>query len=536
MDREIAEWRSIGAAPVRSDAPGGDSVRYDPDFELLEAQLQKLESLTREPVDWHEVVALGSEIIRKKSKDLLVSGYLALGLVETEGFAGLSKALACLEGMASELWPFLYPETKRSRARINALRWLAEKAGSAVSQKEPKPTDAEAVLVCEAQVKSLQSLLEEKIGPDAPDLTDLLRPLQEVSKSLSSGASASKPVVETQPATAQVGTPFGGAATMETLEDSRRVLKEAASAARRAVSFIRGKDPAGAAAYRLIRSLIWYEIDELPPTTDGRSRLPPPPIHLRDRLHSLAGQSAWSELLHEVEARVAEFPFWLDLHRMSFQALAGLGPDHAHARDAVVAGVAQILNRLPGLSALEFSDGTPFADEATRKWISAELFPAAEERPMQAETPEQRDDALTELSRESRRLLREGKQEEAMTFVQQAMRTAPEERQRFLIRLELARLCLDAHQVRSALAHLEVLDEQILRYSLEAWEPELSMEVLRVYWDALNQSARESRQASPETPGRAEAIYSRLCKLDVMAGLRLTPGKDRASIGRLVRS
>lgn len=531
MDRQAAEWRSIGAEPIRADAPGGDSVRYDPDFELLEAQLQKLEDVARPPVDWSQVVTLGSKILRQKSKDLLVTSYLALGLLETEGFTGLSKALDCLEGMASELWPFLYPEAKRSRARISALRWLAEKTGSAISQREVKAADAEAALACEAQVKSLQALLAEKIGSDAPDLADLLRPLQELSKRFESGATASKPTAEARPPATQAGTSIGSAAPMETPEDARRLLKEGVNGVKRAVQFLQGKDPAGAVSYRLIRSLLWCELDELPPATDGRSRLPPPPLHLRDRLRALEGQSAWRELLNEVEARVTEFPFWLDLHRMSHQALAGLGPDYSRARDAVGAEVALILTRLPGLSELQFADGTPFADEATRTWIAAQVLPATEERPAPTEIQGQGDDSLTKLRSESREMLREGRQQEAMMLLQEAVRITPAERQRFLSRLELASLCLETGQIEPALAHLEVLDEQIVRCSLEAWEPELSLEVLRIYWDALRQSVRETRQGSPEPARRAETVYRRLCRLDVTAGLRSTSGPGRANVG-----
>src|SRR5512139_963061 len=102
LEKELAEWREIGIKPVREDDPCGEPARYDPDFELLDAQIQKLESLSREPVDWNQVVALGRKILQQKSKDLLVTSYLALGLLQNEGFSGLSKGIACLEGMISQ--------------------------------------------------------------------------------------------------------------------------------------------------------------------------------------------------------------------------------------------------------------------------------------------------------------------------------------------------------------------------------------------------------------------------------------------------
>jgi type VI secretion system protein VasJ len=337
LDVGIAEWREIGTTPVREDAPCGESVRYDADFELLDAQMQKLESLSRQPVDWNQVVALGRKILQQKSKDLLVTSYLALGLLERDGFAGLSGALACLEGMVSQFWPALHPEMKRLRARISALNWLAEKAGSAVSRRETGSSEDEAVMACLAQVSALQALLQEKIGPDAPAMTELLRPLQELAKRVAPKPDASEPAIEPKPSAAAnyVSAPSGSAAPLETLEDARRLLKDSGTAIRRAIPIMRGKEPAGPAPYRLIRSLLWCEVDASPPAADGKSRIPPPPAHIRDRCRTLLEQSAWSELLSETESRIAEFPFWLDLHRLSDQALAGLGAGHAAARGAV---------------------------------------------------------------------------------------------------------------------------------------------------------------------------------------------------------
>jgi type VI secretion system protein VasJ len=88
--------------------------------------------------------------------------------------------------------------------------------------------------------------------------------------------------------------------------------------------------------------------------------------------------------------------------------------------------------------------------------------------------------------------------------------------------MELATLCFEAGQLKPALACLEVLDEQIRRFSLEKWEPNLCVEVFRLYWEALNKLAQTSRQLLPEVVRQADVVYNRLCNLDVVAGLDLT--------------
>ena len=255
--------------------------------------------------------------------------------------------------------------------------------------------------------------------------------------------------------------------------------------------------------------------------------VPPPPGHLRDRFRDLVTTSAWNELIDEAEERVTEFPFWLDLHRMSFQALSGLGKEYEPARTALRMEVIAFLTRLPGLAKLQFSDGSPFADGTTQRWISKELFPAQSAPAAAPPAPGADADSIAALRESARKLAGEGKQTEAVALIQDAIKTMPGERARFLAHLELVTLCLEAGQIKPAIARLESLDEQVRRYSLEAWEPGLCVQVLRLYWDALNELARASRQISPEMMRQADVVYNRLCNLDVLAGLQVVEAMRR---------
>jgi type VI secretion system protein VasJ len=489
MDSQIVEWREIGTRPISAETPAGVSARYDPDFEQLEAEIQKLEGLAREPVDWAHVVALGRKIIEHRSKDILACSYAAMGLLELEGLPGLTKGLACMEGMISSYWPDLFPELKRVKARINALNWLETKADAAITQRAIKADD-ESAAVCESEVRSLATLLEERIPADPPDWTDLLHSLQELADRGPAGQSASAPELEREPPRESERDQITGPAPVETAEDARRFLSQTIEPVKRALGILRAAEPSVPAPYLMIRALTWSEIDELPPATEDRTMVPPPPGYLRDRFRDLVTTSAWKGLLDEVEERVTEFPFWLDLHRLSYQALTGLGKAYEAARTAVRMEAITFLMRLPGLAKLQFSDGLPFADDSTQRWISKDLFPAQAVTAAASLSPGAGEDSLAALRESARKLTSEGKQTEAITLVQDAIKTMPNERARFLAHLELVTLCLEAGQMKPALARLEVLDEQIRRFSLEAWEPDLCVEVLRLYWDALNELAR----------------------------------------------
>ena len=164
MNGEITEWQEIGARPIRPDAPSGDSARYDPDYERLQTEINKLEGFSAQSINWKEVVNLGKGIIGNKSKDLLVACYLCRGLFEDKGYTGLLSGLSCINGMVNTFWETLYPEAKRMRARINAVIWLSEKVGPVVSKKQPQGGERDLVNACAHEIEELEKFLYEKMG------------------------------------------------------------------------------------------------------------------------------------------------------------------------------------------------------------------------------------------------------------------------------------------------------------------------------------------------------------------------------------
>jgi type VI secretion system protein VasJ len=66
----------IGSVVISDASPCGENVRYDSDFEQLEAELAKQESLSSATVDWAKVITLSSSITQNNSKDILIGSYL----------------------------------------------------------------------------------------------------------------------------------------------------------------------------------------------------------------------------------------------------------------------------------------------------------------------------------------------------------------------------------------------------------------------------------------------------------------------------
>jgi type VI secretion system protein VasJ len=134
------------------------------------------------------------------------------------------------------------------------------------------------------------------------------------------------------------------------------------------------------AAHRLMKTLRWDTVHELPPDVDGKTRLSPPRTESRNQLKRLYAQQNWTELLEQADRMFSEgvCHFWLDIQWYLHQALSKAGTPWDRWTAVVRQDLALLLERLPGLEQLAWSDGSPFADDVTRNWIAQQVMPRDE--------------------------------------------------------------------------------------------------------------------------------------------------------------
>jgi type VI secretion system protein VasJ len=196
-------------------------------------------------------------------------------------------------------------------------------------------------------------------------------------------------------------------------------------------------------------------------------------------------------MLAKAELAMANFPVWLDHHRVAAEVLEKLGPALVPARAAVIGATATLLLRLPGLAAMQFEDGRPVADEATQRWIGAEVLPGG------AGAGDEIDGAA-----EASALADAGRHAEALALLAARRATASSERLRFRIGLLSARLLLRSGQAASAALLLEELVTEAGRHGLDRWEPALATTALRLQIEALAQDEDNLRQTLRATDQR----------------------------------
>lgn len=486
-----AELLELGTKPVAADAPGGVSARDEADFAALQGEVRKLELPDRPAVNWDLVVTNGSRILAGRSKDLLVAAYLTLALLERRGFPGFVDGLTILRDLVTHFWETLHPDVKRARGRLAAFEWLSERGAAAVTRLGERPVPAAQVEACQERVQQISDVIAEKLEGGSSALSDLRSALNGVNL-------------------ASVG---DEAAAEQSLTEARRLLRMAGE-------YFRGRDPKDAVGYRLPRLAAWMALRQAPPAADGKTQVPPPqPADLLPRLEGMIANGQYAGVLQETEGRIGSAVMWLDLHRLSAQALDRMGPEYAAASAAVTAEVRSLLARLPGLEELRFSNDQPLAAPETRAWIRDVVKAGGGEAAAAAHAPAANgDDPHAAAREEAVALARAKKMPEALGRLAEESRRAPLRRDRVRLEIEAARLCLEHGHPDAALIQLERLDEDVQDGGLETWDPELASELLR----HLIACRQRLGAKTPDDATRMRVLLQRLARVNVVAALELS--------------
>lgn len=238
-------------------------------------------------------------------------------------------------------------------------------------------------------------------------------------------------------------------------------------------------------------------------------------------------QSGADSLLRVVElwTAIAAHPWWLDLHRALAETLTQAG---GLAAAAVVADCAEELTLAwPDLLGGRFTDGRPWADEATRAWLSglgARAEPAPSSTIMEVPSsvapprvdPRVRGSAAEALSQRDAatedegdpwapglQLIADGQVGDGLDALERVSRLASGGRQRFEGALRVAEELLGAGQHDAAEAILGVLDVVARRQHLDAWEPALAEAVTRARWRLIAERSDAADRTLPDDATRA---------------------------------
>ena len=512
--------------PISIENPSGVYLRYDFAYDRIREARREDDPLLAEHLgasfkeaDFASVLRMTEEVLTKQSKDLQIAAWRTEALLAVNGFPGLAEGLDLMRELIERFWDTLYPEIEDGDLEMRAapLEWVGRKLGdrakrvpivgstfdyfAAVRRRRgPSPeehdtffeqfdaadgrTSRAAYLLRQREIADtidtidrFQRACDDRFGDEAPSFYPLRESLEEIRSAIDYRLSLKppEPVEEFE----------AGSPEAEASGKSEPLLRAGLSppeAILAAIRAMRAADRSDPAPYVLVRALRWT------PLAEGQGGLTAPTSDTRTRLRVLHSGGDWDVLLQGSEAALENGAGgWLDLQRYTFKAGKELGLDRV--AEAVRQATTVLVSRISGLSQSRLSDGTPAADPETLAWLNSLCPPEAV-----VDSGGASDGDLDALARR-----------------------IPEQRcarDRFLRRLDLARLSLNSGQIAMAKALLADLSHEIEHRSLEDWEaPEVVAAVLELLLRATADDEELAKQHGE--------LYARLCRIAPARALAL---------------
>ncbi len=521
----------LGKQPVSMDKPSGSDVRYDPTFDELQTEVDKLSSpAVAGTVNWEKVCRFSTDILLNKSKDLLVASYLSVALIHTRRNDGFAVGLKLYLDLLERFWEDLYPQKVRMRGRTRSIEWWLEKTEAALKQVKDISFPPAQLQLIKENLNRIDNFLSEHLE-NSPSLSPIKEFFNEISVQIEDTAESKallqnihEPIEEQLSVSNEAKSQKSNdniSSKIMSLQDAGKALNEGLVRIGDATYFLLQQDPANPHAYRLSRTAAWYLVSDLPLATNGLTRIQPPTIQDKNILLGLRNNGDPEALLKASETRLSQFILWLDLNRLTAEALARLGSRYEKAHDAVCEETAFLLHRLPGLEELSFSDGTPFATPDTKQWLKTIAFQGASSidsavDAVDSECNENVEFAISKNIAEMQTQVRKGKLIDAMETVQLKLRNCSSHREKLLWRLALSRMLIDLGKSKLALPHLEQALKDIDKYWLEEYDPDLAMRGYKLAWLAFD------NQSEQRFKDRATDVLHQIGRIDMPEMVRLS--------------
>jgi type VI secretion system protein VasJ len=498
--------------PISSEAPGGVEPRETPQYEVVFAEVERLTSPSadRQP-DWLKVENQSIELLKTVSKDFMVASWLSAAWVEKSGVEGLSAGLGLFSGLLNTYWDTGFPPVKRLRGRRNAVIWWTDRVTAWLNATTPAPLaiEAHSLLVERSQVIDRRLAEVDSEAPSLNELVNLIKRLdviepvaqpvtqdagtnasapaqaQQTAASSSSMASAANPGAVISSATV-TGPQLGSLSKVANLDDWVSALASVFGYLGDASQKLAELDPYNALAIGLNRFGARGALLSLPQAQGQATLIAPPPIAEMQSFETVCDAGNPQGVASFCEGRLSTYPFWLDLDRQSALAYGAMGPAAATMRSAVIDEVLAFVKRLPGVERLTFSDGTPFADEATKAWITT----CQAERLGGGAT-----DKFSEAKKQANESVGSGDSDAAVAALQDFLSNTRSGRDQFRARIALAELALGLKKDLDLQPLIDPLLDECERLNLMYWEPELAL----LAWNLKLRAARAAAKRLEDT-------------------------------------
>lgn len=486
--------------PISETTPCGSDFKYEDAYLALESEIDKSTSMSEGvATDWSKVLDDAESLLGQDTKDTKIMCWWTYAMFKTGSWNALSTALPLFNDFLLSFGEALFPKSKK--VKLSSILWLEELFNEEMLDERGAFTasvDAENFL---GYFKELEKNFGISVGEELSLFKKLQSALERLVKE--------QEVKEEAPKSSAAQSVQTGTVELSEINsdaDATSILRSLKKNAGLLQEYFRTQDPSDIRAIRLVRLQSWLDIDSLPMHEESKTPLNPPSQESIDKIEELMAEEEYAAALESTESLIALSPFWLEGHLMAFNILSEMG--HLQAAKEVQNALVSFIKADEAILNLQFRDTTPFASIKLKTWI-AESMGAAISTGAEGSSTEESKEQIIE---KAYALAKKKNIKEAMGLLQGHHGLSVTKEDKFHWRLAKAELATQFGKNDVALALLEDLKEDIDRYNLDEWNPELAGRVFSLYL-GLNRT-----QVKVED---MHAAYSRLCKINIEHALEI---------------
>jgi type VI secretion system protein VasJ len=497
--------------PVGSNGTGEDP-RYSDQFIQIKQEIDRLSD-----ANFELVMKLSREVLISVGKDLRVAGYLIMSTLYCKGISELPDAITVYRMILDKLWDGCFPI--KESARKQAFAWLnSDRMDTFIQQQNGDTASLEHLQRLRTEIDLLNKLARQRMGDEAPQWTRINSWVDNFLKEKLAQKNAQDQEQREQ-AQKQSQTQSAQEDHLRQLASGDAPLTESRAEQQigKIVTFYRERGER-AQSVALSRAIRWGGL-LTPPNEAGVTRIPPFRENALNELSALQASGAGLDQVFVLCENLLMEPGgqWnMDLQHIAHKTLVGLS-DTASIH-VLEAEIKSLLKRCVGLVDLCYAGRVPFANETTKEWLSSlatEVSSENEERAVNAE-----DSEIKKITIEASKACTGGNLVAGLEVLKEL--PGSNGRQRFIRRIEEAKLCIKTKHTEMAKPMLDALDREIVRSDLSAWEPNIAISVWRLQLKliALELPKANSTQQQ-DLKSRIQEINASICIADPFEAARM---------------
>jgi len=447
------------------------------EFIFLEEEMTKFSSMRENSLDWVRAEKAAIEILSKQTKDFRIVAHLLLCLQHDRDAKRFILSIQLLAGFIEPFWetskPKIQPVKKEIIIKKKILKQMLIRSEQAMSKVDLTEGDRALLPDFSKALENLEKIVS-KTGLEYEDYwkfsAEFERRLpvevfvqkqnleqKDIAEQNTKNIASSEQVTTTSSSSGSIEVPKLALNTENDREIGQTFFKMS--------SFLNSsfeKDPLG---YRIRRFALWFDITSMPPLKkNGNTEMMAVPNNIIDEFNEALSANCSMDLLKNIEQIVSTYPFWITGSYLSSHVAESIGMDDVSV--AIQEETNQFIKRLPDLLEATFSDGTPFTDNTTKRWLTQTGSSSTGES---GEWQAKLQDAIE--------LAKKGRFKNGLNILEKGITASKQPRDRFYWRLAYADFLAKTGMKALANETYSSLNSEINSFEVLTWEPLLIEEL-----------------------------------------------------------